>query len=114
LQRGALNSCERHLPVGPYVFVLALTIPGKRLAFRNGRSRRGYFGYMNHKNFVKPFLAALHKTVAIVNFPPNGKFYMQKIAHTQAELQCRIQENFRPFHENVACISLPSPDSYVL
>jgi hypothetical protein len=52
----------------------------KRLSFRNGSSfnskvgRNDCFGYTNNKNFVLPFLAALHKTAAIVNFPANNTF----------------------------------------
>lgn len=69
-----------------------MTIPGKKISFRNGGLSTGKgvksndgFGYMSNENFVKPFLEALHKTILIVNFPRNGKLYiMQKIAHMQA------------------------------
>ncbi len=40
--------------------------------------RNDGFCYMNNKSFEQP--EALHKSGAIIDYPPNGKFYIQKIA----------------------------------
>ncbi len=44
----------------------------------SGVGRNDGFGYIHNKSFL--LHAALHKTGAIIDYPPNGKFYIQKIA----------------------------------
>jgi hypothetical protein len=62
---------------------------------------------MNNMQFRKPFVDALNKVIATLDFPKDGVFDSERIADTQAELQRNILLNIRPIRDQLQAVLPP-------